>query len=184
MNDSKISVRYSRALFQSALEKKILDKVNQDMIFISEICKIPETKEFLNSPIIPPSKKSAIFHKMLGNNVEKITLSLIDLAVKNGRESFIPAIARVFMSETMKHAGITESVITTAIKVDTKVKKQIIDLITEVFKTKVNLEEKIDTEIIGGFILRIDDNYIDASIKSKLRKIRKELTGSILTSEN
>jgi len=121
---------------------------------------------------------------MLGNNVEKITLSLIDLAVKNGRESFIPAIARVFMSETMKHAGITESVITTAIKVDTKVKKQIIDLITEVFKTKVNLEEKIDTEIIGGFILRIDDNYIDASIKSKLRKIRKELTGSILTSEN
>jgi len=154
------------------------------MIFISEICKIPETKEFINSPIIPPSKKSAIFHKMLGNNVEKITLSLIDLAVKNGRESFIPAIARVFMSETMKHAGITESVITTAIKVDTKVKKQIIDLITEVFKTKVNLEEKIDTEIIGGFILRIDDNYIDASIKSKLRKIRKELTGSILTSEN
>jgi F-type H+-transporting ATPase subunit delta len=184
MNDSKISVRYSRALFQSALEKKILDKVNQDMIFISEICKIPETKEFINSPIIPPSKKSSIFHKMLGNNVEKITLSLIDLAVKNGRESFIPAIARVFMSETMKHAGITESVITTAIKVDTKVKKQIIDLITEVFKTKVNLEEKIDTEIIGGFILRIDDNYIDASIKSKLRKIRKELTGSILTSEN
>ena len=40
MNDSKISVRYSRALFQSALEKKILDKVNQDMILISEICKV------------------------------------------------------------------------------------------------------------------------------------------------
>jgi F-type H+-transporting ATPase subunit delta len=75
MNDSKISVRYSRALFQSALERKILDKVNQDMIFISEICKIPETKEFISSPIIPPSKKSAIFHKILGNNVEKITLS-------------------------------------------------------------------------------------------------------------
>ena len=68
------------------------------MIFISEICKIPETKEFLNSPIIVPSKKAAIFHKMLGDNVEKITLSLIDLIVKNGRESFIPAIARVFYS--------------------------------------------------------------------------------------
>ncbi len=154
------------------------------MIFISEICKMPETKEFINSPIIPPSKKSAIFHKILGNNVEKITLSLIDLAVRNGRESFIPAIARVFMSETMKHSGITKSVLTTAIKVDSKVKTQIIDLISEVFKTKVELEEKIDAEIIGGFILRIDDNYIDASIKRKLHKIRKELKGSILTSEN
>ena len=66
MNDSKISVRYSRALFQSALEKNILDKVNQDMILISEICKVPETKEFLKSPVIVPSKKIEIFHKMLG----------------------------------------------------------------------------------------------------------------------
>jgi F-type H+-transporting ATPase subunit delta len=184
MNDSKISVRYSRALFQSALEKKILDKVNQDMIFISEICKFPDTKEFLQSPIIPPSKKTTIFHNMLGSNVEKITLSLIDLVVKNGRESHIPAIARVFISETMKHKGVTKSVLTTAVKIDVKIRKQITDLISEVFKTKVELEEKIDTGIIGGFILRVDDNYIDASIKNKLRKIRKELKGNILTPEN
>ncbi len=184
MNDSKISVRYSRALFQSALEKKILDKVNQDMIFISEVCKIPETKDFLHNPVIPPSKKTSIFHNVLGNNVEKITLSLIDLVVKNGRESHIPAIARVFIHETLKYKGITESVLTTAVKVDPRIKKQIEDLISQVFKTKVEIEEKIDKEIIGGFILRIDDNFIDASIKNKLRKIRKELKGSALSSEN
>lgn len=183
MNDSKISVRYSRALFQSALEKKILDEVNKDMILISEICKIPETKEFIKSPIIVPSKKEAIFHKMLGDNVEKITLSLIDLIVKNGRESFIPAIARNFIHETKKYKGITESVLTTALKVDDKVRKQITDLISEVFKTKVELKANVDSEIIGGFILQIDDNYIDASIKNKLRKIRKELRGSVITPE-
>jgi len=183
MNDSKISVRYSRALFQSALEKKILDEVNQDMIFISEICKIPETKEFIKSPIIVPSKKEAIFHKMLVDNVEKITLSVIDLIVKNGRESFIPAIARNFIHETKKYKGITESVLTTAVKVDDKVRKQITDLISEVFKTKVELKANVDPEIVGGFILQIDDNYIDASIKNKLRNIRKELRGSVITSE-
>jgi F-type H+-transporting ATPase subunit delta len=183
MNDSKISVRYSRALFQSALEKKIIDKVNQDMIFISEICRLPETKEFLQSPIIPPSKKSAIFHKMLEGNVEKITMSLVDLVVKNGRENYLPAISRVFISETLKYKGITESVLTTAIKVDSKVRKQITDLISEVFSTKVELEEKIDTDIIGGFILRIDDKYIDASIRNRLRKIRKELLNSAIAAE-
>jgi F-type H+-transporting ATPase subunit delta len=182
MNNSKISVRYSRELFQSALGKKILDKVNQDMIFISEICKLPETKEFLQSPIIVPSKKEAVFHKILGESVEKITLSLIDLIVKNGRESFIPAIARVFIHETKKYRGITESVLTTAVKVDDKVKSQITELISDVFKTKVELKENIDPEIVGGFILQIDDNYIDASIKNKLRKIRKELIGSVITS--
>lgn len=183
MNDSKISVRYSRALFQSALDKKIIDKVNEDMIFISEICRLPETKEFLESPIIPPSKKSAIFHKMLEGNVEKITLSLVDLVVKNGRENYIPAIARVFISETLKYKGVTESVLTTAVKVDSKVTKQITDLISKVFSTKVELEEKIDTDIIGGFILRIDDKYIDASIRNKLRKIKKELLGSMIAAE-
>jgi F-type H+-transporting ATPase subunit delta len=181
MNDSKISVRYSRALFQSALEKKILDKVNQDMIFIEEVCKIPETKEFLHNPVIVPSKKRAIFHKMFGDNVEKITLALIDLVVKNGRESFFPSIARVFIHETMKYKGITESVLTTAIKVDAKVKKQVTDLISDVFKTEVELEEIIDSEIIGGFILKVDDNYIDASIRNKLRKIKKELKVSNIT---
>jgi F-type H+-transporting ATPase subunit delta len=101
--------------------------------------------------------------------------------VKNGRENFIPAIARVFIHETKKYKGITESVLTTAVKVDEKVKKQITDLISEVFKTKVELKENIDPEIVGGFILQIDDNYIDASIKNKLRKIRKELKGSAIT---
>jgi len=178
MNDSKISVRYSRALFQSALEKKIIDKVNQDMIFISEICKTPEAKEFLHSPIIVPSKKSSIFHKMFDGNVEIITLSLIDLVVKNGREAFLPAIARVFIHETMKYKGVTESVLTTAVKVNDKVRKEIKDLIADVFSTKVELEENIDPEILGGFILRVDDNYIDASIRNKLRKIRKDLLGN------
>jgi F-type H+-transporting ATPase subunit delta len=182
MNDSKISVRYSRAIFQSALEKKILDEVNRDMIFISEFCKLPESKEFLHNPVIVPSKKIEIFHKIFGGNVEKITLDLIDLVVKNGRESYLPAIARVFMHETLKHKGITKSVLTTAVELDEKVKKRIITMISEVFKTKVQLEEVIDTEIIGGFILRIEDNYIDASVRNKLNKIKKELRGSAIPS--
>jgi len=182
MNDSKISVRYSKALFETALEKNILDKVNQDMILISEIFKNPETREFLQNPVIAPSKKSDILHKAFGGSVENITLSLIDLAVRNGRESFIPAIARVFIHETLKYKGITESVLTTSVKVDSNVKKQITEMIAEVFNTKVELEEVIDPDIIGGFILRIDDNYIDASIKNKLRKISKELKGSVLAS--
>jgi len=99
MNESKISVRYSKALFDLAVEKKLLDKVHQDMLFISEICKLPETKDLLLSPVIVPSRKTEILHTMIGSEVEKITMALIDLTVSNGRESFIPAISRVFIHE-------------------------------------------------------------------------------------
>lgn len=152
------------------------------MILISEVCKITETRDFLRSPIIVPSKKIEIFHKILGANVEKITMSLIDLVVKNGRESFLPAIARVFIYETLKHKGITKSVLTTAVAVDEKVKARISAMISDIFKTKVELEEVIDSEIIGGFILRVDDNYIDASVRNKLNKIKKELSKSEIPS--
>jgi len=182
MNESKISVRYSRALFELAKEKNILDKVCQDMLFISEICKLPEAKELLASPVIKPSRRSDILSKMLENNVDNTTLSLIDLVVKNGRANFIPAIARVFVDETMKYKGITKSTLTTAAPITPKVKQQITDMITSVFKTNVEFEENIDSEIIGGFILKVDDNYLDASVRTKLRKIKKELVGNAMTS--
>lgn len=177
MNHSKIALRYSRALFDSALEKKLLDRIYHDMIFVSEVCLMPDVKEFLESPVIVPSKKSDILHKILGKDVDKLTLSLIDLVVGNGRETFLPDIARAFIHQTKEHKGITETVLTTAIKVNDKIRKEIIDLISDVFSTKVEIKEVVDKDILGGFILRIEDNYIDASVKNKLRKIEKELKG-------
>ena len=175
MNESRISVRYSRALFQSALYKKILDRINQDMILVKDVCSVPEMKELLSNPVIIPSKKTEVLHKLLGKYLHKLTMLMIDLVVKNGREAYIPAIARVFIHDTKKHNGITETLLTTAVKVDSGIKKQVKDMIADLFKTNVDLKENIDNSIIGGFILKIEDNYIDASVRNKLRKIRKEL---------
>jgi F-type H+-transporting ATPase subunit delta len=181
MNSSRISVRYSKAIFNSAVEKKLLNEVYQDMIFITGLCKLPEMKELLASPIIVPTKKKDILHKVMESNIQDLSLSLVDLVVRNGREKYLPAIARQFIHETKEYKGITESVLTTAIKVDEKIKKQVIDLITAIFKTKVELKEMVNKDIIGGFILRIEDSYIDASIRNKLRKIEKELKGTTLS---
>ena len=176
MNESRISIRYAKALFQSALEKKILDRVNQDMILVLSLCKVPELKELLSNPVIRPSKKTEVLHSVLGKDLNPLSLSLIDLVVRNGRERYIPAIARVFVHDTKEHNGITESVLTTAVKIDTEIRNQVSDLIEKIFKTKVDLKENIDDSIIGGFILKVEDNYIDASLRNKLRKIRAELT--------
>ena len=175
MNDGKISVRYARALFLSALDRQILDRVYADMALISELCRLPEFRELLESPIILPSKKNEIIQGTIGDKIDEITASLIRLVVKNGRESFLPGIAREFVRSTKEYRGITETVLTTAVKVDEETKKQITDLIGGTFNTKVELKEVVDQEIIGGFILKAEDNFIDASVRNKLRKIEKEL---------
>ena len=56
MNDGKISVRYARALFLSALDRQILDRVYADMALISEVCSVREFRELLENPIIRTSK--------------------------------------------------------------------------------------------------------------------------------
>lgn len=174
MNQSKISVRYARAIFQSALEKNLLERVERDMKAILEICRIAEVREILASPIIVPSKKTEMIHVIFGSDLHKLTSALLELTVKNGRESSIPAIARVFIHETRKHNGIMETVLTTAVKVNPEVRKQISGIITDLFKTKIELRENVDEDIIGGFILKVGDKYYDASIRNKLRRIKKE----------
>lgn len=181
MNDSKISVRYSRALFQSAMDKEKIDQVYNDMVYISELCTLPEIKEVLISPVIPPANKRKIFHGLLEMEIEDITLSFIDLVINKKRESYLPAIARNFISETLKYKGITETILTTAVKTDEKTKKQISELISSLFNTRVELKEITDPDILGGFILRLDDKLIDASIRNKLRKIEKELKNKTYT---
>jgi F-type H+-transporting ATPase subunit delta len=176
MNESRISVRYSRAVFESALEKNILDDINSDMKLILEVCRIPEFNELLVSPIILPSKKIRLIHSVLGNNLNSLTFSFLDLVVRNGREKYIPAIARVFMHDTMEYKGITECYLTSAVKVEPKILNDVTKLISDIFRTKVDLKDTIDEELIGGFVLRVADNYIDASVKNKLRKIKKGLS--------
>jgi len=180
MNESRISVRYARALFQSALERNELDRINSDMIVVKDTCNIPEVKEIIDNPVIMPSKKINLLHSLFGKELHELTLSLVDLVVRNGREQFLPAIARMFNQETKRHKGITESVLTTAVPVDTRVSKQVEDIIADMFKTKVDLKTNVDESIIGGFVLKVEDNFIDASVKNKLRKIKRELLSGSL----
>ncbi len=179
MNESKIPVRYSRALFDSAVNSKQLDKVYEDIMFIAEICKTDEVSELLKSPIIPPSQKKKIIHDIFREKISALSMSLIDLMIKNGREAYLPAIARIFRDETLKYKGITETSLITAVSVSQNTKKEITSFIESKFDTKVILKESVDPGIIGGFVLKINDYLIDASVKTKLRKIKQGLTGVI-----
>jgi F-type H+-transporting ATPase subunit delta len=178
MNDSKIAVRYAKALFLSAKEKKVLDKVYNDVVFVLDICRqVNELMDLFHSPIIPASKKKIIVREVFRADVNKLTLNFLDLIILNKRETFIPDIARRFISVYKKHKGFTSATLTTATPVDREVRNRIIDLIDKAYKTKVDLAGKVEESLIGGFVLRIEDHLLNASVSSELKKIKKELTG-------
>jgi F-type H+-transporting ATPase subunit delta len=176
MNDSKIPVRYAKALFGLVKEDNSLDMHKKDIELLSQcIREIPELQFIIESPVIRVSEKKRLFEESFRGSFSPLTFSFIDLVLENRREEYFGAICRYFLDLLKTEQGIRTAELITAAPLNEALRKSIILLITRKIDTRVDLHEKVDHAIIGGFILRVDDQQIDASISSKLNRIKTEL---------
>jgi F-type H+-transporting ATPase subunit delta len=179
MNNSLITVRYARALFQLSEEYKIQEPVKKDIEeLLACMADSPELNFMLESPMIKGSEKSRLVNVLFENKIQGLTLKFLHLLIGNKREHFLADICRNFISEYKQKLGIKEASITTATALGKEYKEQIYNYITSKFNIKIDLSEKVDPAIIGGFILRIEDEQVNASIQSQLNKIKRELINS------
>jgi len=177
MSDFRAASRYAKSLLQLSDEQGILENVNQDMILIDETCDAnKELALVLKSPIIDHYKKSQILDKIFGKKVNPLTKSFYELIGRKGREKMFHSITKEFRKQYLQLKGIEKVSVTTTFQLDDGLRKQVEDIAVDISKMKPQLEESIDKDIVGGFILNIGSRRIDASIKTKLRKLKKELT--------
>lgn len=174
MTDSRAAARYVKSLLQLAVEKNVLDEVHQDMLLFSKT--VSENKSFellLISPIIKHGKKEDILHALFKGKVNALTLAIFSILTKKNREPLLPAIARQFHEAYNEYKQISKATVTTAAPLDDALRAQILKLVQELSsKNKVELTEKIDQSMIGGFVLNVGDRQIDASLKSKLKALQ------------
>lgn len=180
MNQSKIAVRYAKAFFQVAQEKNLLEKLRNDIELIAEICAQDEFKLLLESPVVKTSRKKDIFSDILNKKVELLTLNFMNMIADNKRESHIPAICRNFIDKYREYKGVKAAKVITAVAMDSKLEEKIRTTIGELFNAEVELVAEENDELIGGFILRVGDQQIDASIANKLRKIEREFLNTTI----
>jgi len=175
MNYSAIAVRYSKALLSLAEEKGILDEVQKDISLIQSVCNTEhEFKRLLDFPVIPASKKIGIFTEVFGKKINTLTLEFLKLIANNRRESHLFLMTYAFLSLYKAKQGIKTVTFTSVGKIDDTVRKSIRDLVKKHYNADIELVEKIDNEIIGGFVLRVDDEQFDASVANQLEKIKRE----------
>ena len=170
MIDTRVASRYAKSLLELAIEKDIVDKVHQDMVSFSALCK--SNREFvlmLKNPIISHDKKKKILYSIFEGKVDSSTLAIFDVITRKNRENYLPAIAEEFDHQYKAYRGISEAVITTPFPLTDPLRKRFEQMVLEkTGKKEVALEEKVDESLIGGYILKISDQQIDDSIKSKL----------------
>ena len=98
------------------------------------------------------------------------------LTIANNRELYLAGISRCYIDMADKYNGITRARLTTVAKVNDATLERIKSLVRDSSGTTVMLEQVTDPDITGGFILKVEDNFIDGSVRTQLRKIEKELT--------
>lgn len=175
MNESQISVRYAKALFQSASEQQILDTVYKDMEVLASTCKQEDFQYMLVVPTLQPSQKIKLLRSIFEKHLSKISLSMIDLVVKNKREAYLPGIARFFRDLYRSEKGVRAATLVTAQSVDDAEMNGIRKLIRKAYDSDVELTAAVDADVLGGFVLTIEDMRYDASVASNLKKLKKQL---------
>jgi F-type H+-transporting ATPase subunit delta len=175
MNESQISVRYAKALFQSAADQHLLDDVYKDMEVLSTTCKLEDFQYMLVVPTLRPSQKMKLMGDVFEKHISKISLSMINLVIKNKREAYLPGIARFFRDLYRREMGIKTASLITAQPVDEQVMNDIRQLIKKTYKSEVELSSTVERDTIGGFILTIEEMRYDASVASNLRRLKKQL---------
>ena len=176
MNYSKIAVRYAKALFDLAGDQKSIDAVYEDMKVIDRLCAMQEVKEMISNPVIPQKKRKEIIVVLTGEGINGLTVKFIELMFSHGRGDHLGAAARNYLELTRRHRGIRQVTITTAIPVSGKIKEELAAVITGVSNGTIEFIEQVNSSVVGGFIIRVDDAYIDASVRTRLNRFRKEFS--------
>jgi len=176
MNQSKISVRYAKAFFEFAVEKNMLNTAIADMQLLDNThSSIPEFCEFMQNPLVVPSNKKKIVTALFSSRMAKESVDFLNLIIENKRENCLHNILLNIAEMYKKHEGITSVKVSTASAMNNTQKQELTAIIEKKYNTKAFVSETIDSSLLGGFVLQIDDKLFDASLKTKLTNIKKEL---------
>jgi F-type H+-transporting ATPase subunit delta len=176
MPNPRLATRYAKSLLGLSIELEQLENVFAGMQWLQAVIK--SNRDFLSllrSPIIKADKKKKIVEAVINGKVNEVTSSFIRLLIDKGRESNLPEIITAFINQYKAHKNIYTVKLTTATPLDDSLKNAIINQIKKSSDMQnIELETKVDEDLIGGFVLQTGDKLIDASIAYDLKQIEKQ----------
>ena len=177
MYRSLVTLRYAKALFLQAEEQGEAEQVLSDVDrIIQTLENYSELKLALIDPVIHTSQKQRIVRDIFQQHISSLMLLFIQMVMRNRREAYLENMFRNYRDIFNEKRGIKTVRLTTALKLGEREKEDIKQLIREAFDArKVDFREEVDERIMGGFIIQVEDQLLDASVRRQLEMIRRKL---------
>jgi F-type H+-transporting ATPase subunit delta len=182
MSDFKIATRYAKSLIELSKERNVLEQVYQDMLLFLNTCDDNrQLRLLLQNPVVHNYKKLQILKAIFGSHVNVLTSKFFELLVKKTREGILYEIALEFHAQYNLLNGIEVAEVTTPVALSDELRAEFLQMAQKISGAKkVELKEKINTALIGGFILKINDKQIDSSLYSKLRTLKLQFADNTI----
>ena len=175
-----ISDRYASALYDLASESKLVDSILNDLLLLNKFIKEnKDLKLLIKSPLIKSNDKLEIFEKILSKqSANKLTNTFLKVISKNKRFAYLSSIISHFININAEKRGDINADITSAQELNDKQKKEIDNKLKSILGEKLQLNYKVDKQIIGGLVVKIGSKMIDSSLLSKINKLKIAVKGA------
>lgn len=177
MDNGLIPHRYAKALYKFALEHGTTKAVYEEMKnVISSFQQNPRLAKVLANPFVGNSEKFQLLKAAAGDRVENDYLGFVKLILSKRREEFALQMALAYRDIYRKANRISQVRITTAVRLPDEEMEKLRKMVADSFKdTELEFSEQINPDIIGGFVIDVDDSRMDASISNEIEQLRLNL---------
>jgi ATP synthase F1 delta subunit len=166
---------YAEALFDVAREKGKLDSVVEQLgQFADALDSDRELQVFFFSPYFSSAEKSEGLGRAL-SGAEPELVNFLELLIEKQRMPAIFRIRRELEEKWKRENRRIDVTVTSAVELDPEVVGKIGDEIESQTGRKVELASRVDGDILGGIVLQVGNMVLDASIRSRLEKLRKSV---------
>ena len=169
---------YADALFEAAQDTDQLDELHEQLgEFADSLNESHDMRVFFFSPYFSSDEKREAIKEAVSGASEEF-VNFLELLAEKHRMPAIFAIRRRFdelWAEAKKRLEVT---VTSAVELDEKVVDQVGAEVERQTEREIDLETEVDPEILGGLVLRVGNMVLDASLRSKLERLRKEVASA------
>ena len=155
MRTVRSAQRYAKALLEIAIEQKSADQVKADMdTLLSALNQSRELRNLMLSPVVKADQKEQVMEKVFGSHISELSMRFLQLLTRKHREMFLREMAAAYGVAWRAHKGVKQLQITSAHPLTEAQRSEMIAKAKEWANSDIEIEERINPDLIGGFVMR------------------------------
>ncbi|HSE43394.1 MAG TPA: ATP synthase F1 subunit delta [Acidobacteriota bacterium] len=177
---SALARRYARAFLDASIKQRNFTKVLEELeIFQQQLEQIPMLREVFLNPAVPEDKRRKVLEEIKKKTgMQQLTVNILHTLIRRDRLKLLDQIIVSAELQFLERQGIVVVEVTTAHPLQPDEEAQLVKTLEEFTGKKVQIDNLIDSTVIGGAITKIGTTLYDGSVDTQLDQLRTKIVQS------